>query len=45
MKKKLFAVYVHADVLSLEEVVKFVEVDAVLTAETSVHELVVPDAF
>ena len=37
MEEELFSVYVHAEVLSLEEVVKFVEVDAVLAAETSVH--------
>lgn len=44
MQKQLFSVYVHAEVLSFEEVVKFVEMDAVLTAETSVHEFVVADA-
>lgn len=32
VKKELFSVYVHAEVLSLEEVVKFIEVDAVLAA-------------
>ena len=37
MEKELFSVNVHAEVLSLEEVIKFVEVDAVLAAETSVH--------
>lgn len=44
VKKELFSVYVHAEVLSLEEIVEFIEVDAVLTAETSMHEFVVPDA-
>ena len=37
MEEDLFSVNVHAEVLSLKEVVKFVEVDAVLAAETSVH--------
>lgn len=45
MEEELFSVYIHAEVLSLEKVVKFVEVDAVLATETSVHKLVVADAF